>query len=273
MIGIFKFLRKQSPIVAPVEIPKDRGSVKYRPVQTVQTLAELEQAKAAAVQHRISATDDQHAAMAARFDEQIKRTLPCEEQLRSRLAEERNECLRAKHDRRWPRIDLSFLQWRRRDSGWPVFAVFAPEDARCAMSAEFVRVRSRDDTVLRNSIDWRIAVHYRDILSILHNKCLDAYAQNTDIKEMRASISASFNGSIPQNVRDAISGARKEFESVHIIAEVPEWRLDEDASTKGGDPLVIGAALGAFWLVAAFDTTPAEDVVRAEWASGPIKSR
>jgi hypothetical protein len=78
--------------------------------------------------------------------------------------------------------------------------------------------------------------------------------------------SCSFTGVIPDESRQKIREARKEFDAVALICEVtPEAWAAERIET---DPLILGLAGGEAWLVGWFDLTPTEDYVLGMYSTG-----
>jgi hypothetical protein len=96
--------------------------------------------------------------------------------------------------------------------------------------------------------------------------------------DLRASASvrarADFAGVIPEAVREIIREAKPSFEQILLVAETNNWSISSEAYVQpqpamipvGEDPLVVGRRDRSFWLITAFDTTPAEDFVRREYA-------
>jgi hypothetical protein len=81
-------------------------------------------------------------------------------------------------------------------------------------------------------------------------------------------INARFEGVIPQSVRLTIQQAidSKHFQEVFILAEVPKWKMDVRLVPQPilhGDPLVVGWDGKNMRLIAAFDTTPLEQLIAA----------
>ena len=75
------------------------------------------------------------------------------------------------------------------------------------------------------------------------------------------SISSLFTGVIPEDVKEKIGAARKDFgDEIYIFGEVQEWSLKKPKRLpEGEDPLVIGRMGDCYFLIADFDTTPVED--------------
>jgi len=62
------------------------------------------------------------------------------------------------------------------------------------------------------------------------------------------------------------------FEQILIITEAPQWKVESiPQPPPPADPLVVGRIGSVLWLIDAFDVTPVENLVRAEWTTGPIK--
>lgn len=79
-------------------------------------------------------------------------------------------------------------------------------------------------------------------------------------------MSAKLGGAIPEQSREIIQNARKEFQKVFLICEVNKWSLKETSEPQptDPDPLVVGCSNGAYYLVHKFDLTNAEDWLARE---------
>lgn len=190
-------------------------------------------------------------------------------------------------DAEYPRIDLSFLSmlnWdSEREAALPLFAVFGTDSGDCKFSRHV-----KFNTYLREEFHYSVhqgGTNYAEaqwmdlsgLMTLSYRALLELAAQfeptnvlfsSDGVKlEVTASIAAQFGGLIPDAVREAIRKAQNQFERLIIVAEVPRW----DVQTQGhivvppplpaGDPLVIGCKDSLYWLVTAFDTTPAEQFV------------
>ena len=71
---------------------------------------------------------------------------------------------------------------------------------------------------------------------------------------------------MPNKTRLRIEELRDDFDSIHILAEVPEWKIEKVALPLS-DPLVLGFADNAFYLLDIYDTTPIENYVQQEFTS------
>lgn len=81
-------------------------------------------------------------------------------------------------------------------------------------------------------------------------------------------ITAKYTGVIPNKTRLKILEAQKDkyFESIYILAEIPEWKIEE-ISTPATDPLILGYANNSLYIIDIFDTTPIEYYINKEFTS------
>lgn len=83
----------------------------------------------------------------------------------------------------------------------------------------------------------------------------------------------AFAGVIPETVKKTISKHKAKFEAVFMIYEVQEWAYAEKRFQRqvrefflsDPDPLIVGRKDGVYYIISKFDTTPAEEWVRAEF--------
>lgn len=102
---------------------------------------------------------------------------------------------------------------------------------------------------------------------------INAFAHADLNAEASITVRADFAGAIPDDVREVIRKAQPQFDQILLIAETKEWSISTKTYVQpqpamipvGKDPLVVGRRDRSFWLLTAFDTTPAEDFVRREY--------
>lgn len=172
--------------------------------------------------------------------------LPCE---KAGIGSIKELILRRYLDSNYDRIDLEILRWRKKD-GTPVFGIFNPfaDDNTCCIKC--FGERQNRVFVGKSEIDM-FQQYYRELNT------------NTEYR-------ARFIGLIPEKVREEINGlnkvdgfsARRENgPNIWIVSE-----CDWETRSLPPDPLVIVNIEHDAWLVAAFDTTPVERIVSAEFA-------
>lgn len=87
-----------------------------------------------------------------------------------------------------------------------------------------------------------------------HHSCAEVFS-----KESSVQLSAEFGGAIPLKVKEKIAAAREDFgDSIFVIAEVPDLKVNVQVTMPRGDPLVVGAAGHRLFLITDFDTTSLE---------------
>jgi hypothetical protein len=166
----------------------------------------------------------------------------------------------------YPVFSLEPLSWRNKE-GFPRLAVFSLESP----DLEFAVVGSY------SRVDWRLKRRWRQKVSPkLPQGMMDCYKDVLDklsaiAKETKktARLRAQFGMLIPQAIKTEIARVRGEFKEIFIIAEAPRWDLKLTAIPKPKDPLVVGYDGVNYWLIAAFDPTPLENYIKAEFCVKP----
>jgi hypothetical protein len=87
------------------------------------------------------------------------------------------------------------------------------------------------------------------------------------------SITSTFKGIIPGEVKNQISNARKFFKhDIYVVAEAEKWHIKYAEKLRPKpkilpleDPLVIGINSGGSYLISEFDCTPIEEYVKREF--------
>lgn len=185
--------------------------------------------------------------------------LPCERDaafpLSQRLWELNCEVL----DQKYPAMDMSFLNWRRKADGWPVFAVYEPDSPVC----EF-RISFGEWGHARNE---RFPASPGDYSDVFRKMAATMRSEGSTMFNSRA-LRSTFKGIIPDTTRACIKSAvaSGEFNKVLIVGEAVWEQID---SVVRYDPLVIGTLGTKGWLLDAFDLTPIERIVKAEFAGSP----
>lgn len=237
------------------------------------------------------------AQLAVKHKESIAELLPVEAQLseamqaefkrvttdlNQRTSQRRQELDRAKLDVAYPRIDLGFMRRRKFSEkhacAMPLFAMFSLDNPICRLEV-LARNSGRGNQISSGSAPQLFATVCPDSVQTLTERVGQVEAWRSRI----VAITARFAGAIPADVRVKIKTAQKQFTRLYLVSESPEWDImqAEGSSDQGyqhsllappipvqRDPLVIGECQGIYWLVAAFETTPAEDYARREFTSG-----
>lgn len=186
--------------------------------------------------------------------------LPCERDGAKRLALRLGELNCEVLDEKYPRLDLSFLNWRRKADGWPVFAVYDPESPVCVLQVSFSEWGSMRTSRFPSEAPGDYSDVFRKIEATMRLEGTTMF----DTQTMRS----TFKGIIPDATRSLIKQAvaSKEFQYVFIVGEAVWERID---SRENWDPLVMGVAEGKGWLLDTFDLTPIERIVKAEFSGSP----
>lgn len=211
----------------------------------------------------------------SRLGEEINRMLPMEQPSKSKVLKRIFELEAAELDSKYQRIDMSFLRWRRKSDGWPVFAFFDADNPTCVIRCEDMRFSDRKQEILPAIPS--LMGFYGDVFQKLHARALDSLAAG---RADSALVHADFQGVIPEQMRRLIRDSQglKEphydnfgkFDKVIVVAEA-SWEVKDYTAPK--DPLIIGLKTNSVfhsvfdaWLIAKFDTTSVENIVASEFA-------
>lgn len=170
-------------------------------------------------------------------------------------------------------LDTSPLKWRDA-SGYPRLVVLSLDSPRFELSVvckQGWRVDSRSGNDVKMTqrksfvfpkLPKVIACCYRDVLERLV----------ATAKESRKSqfLATEYNGVIPDQTREKIHEALKQFSGVFLIAEAKNWSLTEKKPKQmprpnRGDPIVVGFDGSNLWVIDSFDLTPIERLVKSEF--------
>lgn len=240
-----------------------------------------------------------------RLDEELKNVLNGSDAHSGGLLARRNalelEAVSSTFDRYFPRIDMSFLSKRKWSADHqcllPLFSVFGLEDPVFKLECSIKR-RGWGCPVNGANISpllWQ----YFNFDPLRDAACTAFYSDSAEyFQGATATISARFTGAIPDPVRQLIHRWRQpfpgeveraaqrmekeriepflHFDAMYIVAEAPSWQISVRPTPPpplpiNGDPLVIGMKNELFWLIACFDTTPAEEYVRREFTIGDLQ--
>lgn len=170
---------------------------------------------------------------------------------------------------RFPCLNLEPFRWRNKN-GWPKLALFSLDSATCEISIQVKARRNswgeqRGFQYARSSsprLPEAIASCYEDVFQALMLKA----------KEEKASVSLStaFLGIMPDTVRSTIKEVGPAFEQIFLVVESKQWQMAIKKAPKPipreADPLVVGFDGENFWIIASFDPTPLERMVK-DWFS------
>jgi hypothetical protein len=174
-------------------------------------------------------------------------------------------------------ISLDFLEMRDED-GWPKFAVFGLEKRSCYIESKVTEEERDSSWWTFNGPPKDIARYVRrhylpDVinkLTALADARLDELMKKISDRwrTVRKSISQTFSGIVPGDVKVAIRKAKRDFKNnICIVAEAKKWVIGETVTIEEKDPLVIGFFNGRAYLIADFDVTPVENYVKKEFTT------
>ncbi|MFA6429403.1 MAG: hypothetical protein WCV84_02790 [Patescibacteria group bacterium] len=206
----------------------------------------------------------------ARLEQMLKGLLPVERRMRPMIEAKKVELNKlitrlGSPDRlkQYPSFSLEPLTWRD-EHGYPRLAVFSLNSPDFELRVVGERHSSVNFTT---KLVWRPSHHkprlpkamadcYTDVLTRLKTMAKKS--------EKAIRLRAEFAALIPPEVKDKIQQAKKHFrDEIFIVAEVRDWSLTKTAVPRPSDPLVVGFDGTNCWLIAAFDTTPLEELIAA----------
>lgn len=88
--------------------------------------------------------------------------------------------------------------------------------------------------------------------------------------DYKVTLKTRFGGVLPENIRQLIVSNVHRFDNIGLVYEVGKWEMTTEKQPVrivDRDPLVVGRKNGVYYLLAKFDTTPAEEWVKAEFGS------
>ncbi len=176
-------------------------------------------------------------------------------------------------DHSYRRIDMGFLKRRRwsKKSKCPVplFAVFNLDKPESWISVRMWRGQDN-----RHEFEEFVGVpalreYFEDVLKTLVTVVESLLGWWSANSQAQAYLLAKFAGVLPDEVRTKIESWKTQFDEVFLVAEAPsDWEIQTEVVYRPipqHDPLVIGKKGHYYWLLAAFDTTPAEEYARKEY--------
>lgn len=161
-------------------------------------------------------------------------------------------------------LNLDVLTWRTPE-GWPSLMLFDPGTAE----AKFTKIGFQYCSGARNEGTVE-GSHYFAKNQEMFNK----YYQDIDKKlytlvakkdgerlngDKFASVSCTFSGIIPTDVKDSIKSAQSKglFKNIYILCETPNWEVNE-ITIINVDPIVVGWTGERLHVIATFDLTDLE---------------
>lgn len=164
-------------------------------------------------------------------------------------------------DARFRRMNMSFLRWRQPDSEAglmvPRFAVFNLDNPVCSLKA-----KDRWNEKTASTVPVTVQPFWQDVLDAMQRYLVGRQSGSMD---MELEVSVKFAGIIPQDVRKIILDNKELFDEMLLVTEAPQWQTllkSEPRKIPVGDPLVIARKGEWYWLLAAFDLSPAEHFIR-----------
>lgn len=222
-----------------------------RPVTRALTLLGLTQEKVRARPDRRKVEDQ--FTRAREFRDRTQRDLlPLERPAVERELDHRLAALRvgALPFRKIPLAKLQeVLSWRDVETKLPVLAPFSTQSDRFSLMVdEWGRGWPRP------GLPTPLVHVYADVYKLLNERRAN--------RRVEVECKAMFQGLLPDDVRRMVMGVQRHFQDIRVLAEVDHWQIEEhERPALSDDPLVIGWDGTDFYLLAAFDLTPAEAAV------------
>lgn len=179
-------------------------------------------------------------------------------------------------DKRYPRVDMSFLNLSRHYAGLgcagPRFAIFALDNPRYAVSAT-VTGRANFDAQLDGTADGDAVpaiVKSTTVLPALKQATTKELLRSVGIgspkgKTLTWSFATEFADMLPKSGREQINALKVDFDQIYLVAEAPEWQLNQtiQSSCPGKDVLILAQKGDLFWHVATVSRVSPSEYFRA----------
>jgi len=150
-------------------------------------------------------------------------------------------------------LTLDPLKWRH-DNGYPKLAIFSLDNPKFSITSTYDSWSGARRKDMTPKLPKEIKDCYSDVYNTLHKI------------GTRSTITATFSGLIPPEIKEKIKEVKGMFDQLFIIAEPEGFVKSETAIVPKGDPLLVGWKNDSktLWLIADFDTTAVEDAMMTE---------
>lgn len=150
-------------------------------------------------------------------------------------------------------LSLDPLKWRH-ENGNPKLAIFSLDSPKFSLASSHDSWGGSYRTETSPKLPKEVKDCYSDVF-----KMLKKY-------NIKSSITATFNGIIPDNIKEKIKEVKGMFDQLFIIAEPTGFVKSSTAIVPKGYPLLVGWKndTKTLWLIADFDTTAVEDAMMTE---------
>jgi hypothetical protein len=202
-----------------------------------------------------------------------KHLLPMEERAKARLKERVTQLDLAIRQATFTEklIPLEVLGWR-----WPSGL---PKVAPLSLGLPGFNITARNDewgarsVSLSPTLPEKMAAMYADVMKAAESRCVRA--------ESMWSCTYTFDGMIPMHARKAAVAAQesKRYEQLFMLVETPEkaWKIEKKRglffgrtrkflASVAADPIIVGWAAEAMWVIEKFDLTTLEQYIADEFS-------
>jgi hypothetical protein len=165
-----------------------------------------------------------------------------------------------------PRIDPIVFTWRnskairhrRCDVPSPALTLFGLQSPEAS-----IRVESGGKTIFEPQIPDFVKARYADVINAMAGVCGSRRLSSMTLKTL-------FDGVIPDETREKIveAGSSGAYEKIFLLGETTDWKVSsvEQPRPIVLDPIVVGLAAKALWVIDVFDPTPVEQYVVSEFS-------
>jgi hypothetical protein len=165
------------------------------------------------------------------------------------------EKARLVHNEEWNYMPLSLDMFTWRDyRGLPVLAIFGVDNPTFCLRH---RAYAKQTEVMHQKLPSPIIEKFGDVWKVLETYGKRHRPSGSSYDE--CTITAQFNGVIPDDARNAINKAKSEFgrENIYLISE-PKFEFNVKSHIDP-DPIVVGWKGNTLWYITDFDLTPVEE--------------
>ncbi|MEI6396587.1 MAG: hypothetical protein WCO48_00725 [Candidatus Taylorbacteria bacterium] len=171
-------------------------------------------------------------------------------------------------------LDLAPLKWRNQQF-LPTFGVFSLNSPITGFYGHAKRDwRATEEKYwMHPAVPRLIESCFGDVVELAKGRVRNQFSKLSSMgqHEMDIKLETRFTGLIPDDVKHDVAEAcaPRLFRAIYMIAEVEQWDWQQVVQSRKGDPLIVGYDGYQLWLIRAFDTTDAEQLMADKFAYKP----
>ena len=182
-----------------------------------------------------------------------------------------------------PVLDPVVFSWTKQQPGWTskAFGVFSTRDLIAVPSLAYLAIdqaeitlkidRRGDFYVNNKQYGWEQSKVPTEVSAMYEKTLKRTILPSLGSNLQSVSLSYSYAGVIPQDVREIIKREKQErrFDQLALVCDVDHWQVktEEVPPREFFDPILVGLKADALWVLAAFDPTPLEAYLASEFTT------